>query len=179
MKIAVIGYSGAGKSTLAKRLALQFNLPLLYLDTVHFKPHWTERDDDESCEVIGEWMDQHADWVIDGNYLGLLQERRYEESDYIVFLDFPVRICLKRVKQRFKEYEGRSRESVTMGCEEKLDDEFIDWVKHGGRTKYKAAEYDRTEKRYGSKFVRCKTDADVDNFVNNLDKIISMKESVK
>lgn len=168
MKIAVIGYSGAGKSTLAKRLALQFNLPLLYLDTVHFKPHWTERDDDESREVIGEWMDQHADWVIDGNYTELLQERRYDEADYIVFLDFPVRLCMKRVKQRFKEYEGGSRESVTMGCEEKLDDEFIDWVKHGCRTKYKVAAYDRTEKRYGDKFVRCKTDADVDNFVNNL-----------
>ncbi|MCH5278435.1 MAG: AAA family ATPase [Christensenellaceae bacterium] len=168
MKIAIIGYSGAGKSTLAKRISEKFDIPLLYLDTIRFKPHWTERADEECIEIIGDWMDEHECWVIDGNYKQLLQERRYDEADYIVFLDFPKRVCWKRVKQRFKEYEGRSRESVTFGCEEKLDDEFIRWVKHDCRDKYKRAAYDRTERAYPEKFIRCKNDADVDAFVEKL-----------
>ncbi|MDD6799347.1 MAG: (d)CMP kinase [Firmicutes bacterium] len=40
MKIAVTGYSGSGKSTLAKRLSEEFGTPLLYLDSVNFKPGW-------------------------------------------------------------------------------------------------------------------------------------------
>ncbi len=172
MKIAIIGYSGAGKSTLAKRLSQQFGLPLLYLDTIQFKPHWTERDEDESREIISGWMDEHSDWVIDGNYAQFLQERRYSEADYIIFLDFPARVCLKRVKLRYKEYEGRSRESMTMGCEEKLDKEFLDWVKKGCRTKYKLAEYERTERQYPDKFIRCKSDSDVDNFIEVLNRFM-------
>lgn len=176
MKIAVIGYSGAGKSTLAKRLSVQFKLPLLYLDTIHFKPHWIERDDEESCEVISDWMDGHSSWVIDGNYESLLQQRRFDEADHIIFLDFPKRLCVKRVKQRYKEYAGRSRESVTMGCEEKLDDEFLDWVKSGCLTRYKAAAYDRIEKAYPDKFIRCRSDADVDNFVEVLARLAPLSE---
>ena len=37
MKIAIIGYSGTGKSTLARKLANFYKLPVLHLDSVHFK----------------------------------------------------------------------------------------------------------------------------------------------
>lgn len=171
MKISIIGYSGAGKSTLAKNISKRFSLPLLYLDTIHFKPHWIEREDDESIEVIGEWMDAHDSWVIDGNYQNLLQERRFEEADHIVFLDYPARICMKRVKKRFKEYEGRSRESITMGCDEKLDKEFIDWVKRGCRDKYKKAAYERIAAKYPDKFIHCKCDKDAEEFMDRLSKM--------
>ena len=169
MEIAIIGYSGAGKSTLAKRLSKQFGLPLLYLDTIHWKPNWNERDDEESCEVIGDFMDEHASWVIDGNYKKLLHERRMDEADYIVFMDFPVRICLKRAKQRYKEYQGRYRESMTYGCEEKFDAEFRRWIKKDGRDRYKKAAYERIGIKYKDKFIRCKKDADVEAFVKMLE----------
>ncbi len=168
MRIAIIGYSCSGKSTLAKRLSKEFDLPLLYLDTVHWKPNWNEREDNESCEVIGDFMDEHESWVIDGNYKKLLHERRMEEADYIVFMDFPARICMKRAKQRFKEYEGRTRESITYGCDERLDSEFKRWILHDGRDRYKKAAYERIGIKYKAKFVRCNNDADVEAFVEKL-----------
>ena len=168
MKIAIIGYSGAGKSTLAKRLSKQFDLPLIYLDTIHWKPNWNEREDAESCEVISEFMDENESWVIDGNYRKLLHERRMEEADYIVFFDYPARVCLKRAKQRFKEYKGRNRESMTYGCEEKFDKEFKRWILKDGRDKYKKAAYERIAAKYPEKFIRCKKDEDVEAFVKML-----------
>lgn len=168
MKIAIIGYSCSGKSTLAKRLSKSHDLPLMYLDTIFFKPHWTKRDNAESCEIIGDWMDEHDGWVIDGNYAKLLQERRFDEADYIVFLDFPVRVCMKRAKQRFKEYAGRTRESMAFGCDEKLDSEFINWIKRGERTRYTKAAFERTKQRYADKFVHCKNDSDVERFIASL-----------
>lgn len=168
MKIAIIGYSGSGKSTLAKRLSEKFGLPILYLDTIHWKPNWNERADDESCEIIGDFMDEHSSWVIDGNYKKLLHERRMEEADYIVFMDFPARVCLKRAKQRFKEYEGRCRESMTYGCEERFDAEFKRWIKKDGRDKYKKAAYERLGIKYADKFIRCRKDTEVDAFVQKL-----------
>ena len=168
MKIAIIGYSCSGKSTLAKRLSDEFSLPLLYLDTVHWKPHWTERDDEESREVISDFMDENASWVIDGNYGRLLEERRLDEADYIVFLDFPARVCMRRAKKRYKEYAGRTRESITFGCDERLDKEFRRWILRDGRNKYKKAAYERKAAKYADKFVRCKNDRDVDAFVERL-----------
>lgn len=171
MKIAIIGYCGAGKSVLAKRISESLKIPVLYLDTIHFKPHWTERDDDESCAVISEWMDIHNDWVIDGNYPQLLQKRRFDEADNIIFLDYPKSLCVKRIKLRYRQYAGTNRESMTIGCDEKLDEELLDWVKKGCRTKYKQAEYDRIEEAYPDKFIRCKNDENAENFLEIVKKL--------
>lgn len=79
----------------------------------------------------------HADdgWVIDGNYTALLQERRLAESDRIVILAFGRWACLRRVVSRYLRHRGRSRASMTEGCPEKLDAEFIWWILHEGRSR--------------------------------------------
>lgn len=169
MKIAVIGYSGAGKSTLAKHLSKKLGIPLLYLDTIRFKPNWTERETEECIEIVADWMDERDSWVIDGNYRSILQQRRFDEADYIVFLDFPMLTCLKRVKQRYKKYKGMSRESMTIGCEEKLDKDFLKWVTRDCRNRYAKAAYKRTANRYPDKFIRCRSDKEVEAFVSRFD----------
>lgn len=137
MKISLLGYSGSGKSTLAAALGARYGLPVLHLDRVQFAPGWVERPMEEKLADVRRFLDAHADdgWVIDGNYTALLQERRLAESDRIVILAFGRWACLRRVVSRYLRHRGRSRASMTEGCPEKLDAEFIWWILHEGRSR--------------------------------------------
>ena len=152
MKIAIIGYSGSGKSTLAKRLAAQVGCLPFYLDTVQFAENWELRDRDEALLLVRAEMDK-PDWVIDGNYSGFLQERRFAEADEIVWLCYPRLICLARAIRRHIAYRGKSRESMATGCIEKLDWEFVRWILHDGRTRARVRRYRDVVRRYSDKTV--------------------------
>ena len=99
MKIAVLGYSGAGKSTLARALSSALPLPCLHLDQVHWLPGWTERAQEESRQIVEEFLEQNTSWIIDGNYSGLCLEERLEQADHIAFLNFPRLRCLWRTAE--------------------------------------------------------------------------------
>ncbi len=151
MKIAVIGYSGSGKSTLAARLAEKHGVPVLYMDTVHWLPGWEEREREEKCALVTAFLDENDGWVIDGNYKRDRYDRRMEEADKIVFLAFGRFACLRRVIRRYRENRGRTRASMTEGCEERLPLDFLLWVVHTGRTKKRRRVYYDTVKRYAEK----------------------------
>ena len=125
MKIAVIGYSGAGKSTLAKALGERYGAEVLYLDQVHWLPGWRERPADEEEKLAKAFMDSRSGWVIDGNYFRLEGERRFEEADKIVFMNFHRLSCLLRARRRYLACRGKTRESMTDGSAEKIDAVFV------------------------------------------------------
>lgn len=154
LKVAVIGHSGCGKSTLASWIAKQQGIPLLHLDQVHWLPGWVERPKEEERQMVREFLDSHDSWVIDGNYHSMEYERRMKEADRILFLDFPRLVCLYRAWKRARRYRGRTRDSMTEGCTEKLDLEFILWILYQGRSRKARKEYRRVMKRYGHKTVR-------------------------
>lgn len=130
MKIAIIGYSGCGKSTLAEKLSHQYQLPVLYLDTVHHLPGWQARPREETRAMVGAFLEAHSHtgWVIDGNYKRQHFERRMAEADHILLLRFNRFSCLLRAWKRYRTYKGKARPSMTAGCEEKLDREFVRWI---------------------------------------------------
>ena len=68
MKIVIIGYSGSGKSTLAETLARYYSIPKLHMDTLQFQPGWIDSDRDWMERQMKQFLSQHKDWVIDGNY---------------------------------------------------------------------------------------------------------------
>ena len=134
MKIAVMGYSGAGKSTLAKKLGRLYDCPVLYLDRIQFEPGWKERDREEAKRMAEAFLDENQDtgWIIDGNYAKFCQERRLEEADLIVFMDYTRRICLWQAVKRYLEYRDKTRESMAEGCREKIDWDFVKWILRDG-----------------------------------------------
>lgn len=134
MKIAIIGYSGSGKSTLAKKLSEIYNCPLLYLDTIQFEANWKIRDIDEGRLMVGEFL-KNDSWIIDGNYREFLQEKRLQDADKIIFMNFPRRICFPQAFKRYLNYKNKTRESMADGCNEKFDLEFIKWLLFEGRKK--------------------------------------------
>jgi len=156
MKIAIIGYSGAGKSTLAKTLATHYNTALLYLDKAHYQSGWIERDNQEALKMVEEFLDNNNTWVIDGNYSKRYFTRRMFEADTIIFLNYNRFYCLFKAIQRSKQYKNQTRESMSDGCIEKMDFEFIKWILIDGRSSRKRYWYKQIKQDYKDKLIEFK-----------------------
>ena len=167
MKIAIIGYSGSGKSTLAKKLSEIYNCPLLYLDTIQFKANWTVRDLDEGCLMVEKFL-KNDSWVIEGNYKKFFQEKRLQDADKIIFMNFPRRICFPQAFKRYLHYKNKTRESMADGCNEKFDLEFIKWLLFEGRKKSIKNHYNEICKCYKDKITIFRNNKDVENFLASL-----------
>ena len=164
MKTAVIGYSGSGKSTLAAKLAEQQEIKALYLDTVFWLPGWEQRDRAGMRDLVEEYLDSHTDWVIDGNYSKVLFERRIEEADRIILMQFSAIACLLRAWKRYRTYRGTSRSSMTEGCPEKMDAEFVRWLLWKGRTKESRDLLRGVREQYPEKVTWIRTQRQLDRF---------------
>jgi adenylate kinase family enzyme len=125
-RVLVIGSGGAGKSTFATRLAELTGLPLIHLDTRYWKPGWREPPKEEWGRVVGQLI-REAQWIIDGNYAGTL-EQRLAACDTVIFLDMSGVTCLRRVIWRWVRFRGRARPDMTHGCPERLTWEFVRWI---------------------------------------------------
>lgn len=167
MKIAVLGYSWSGKSTLAKHLASHYKIPLLYLDTVQFEANWEVRDRGDAIAMVTEFM-RNDDWVIDGNYIAFLQNERLKQADYIIYMEFSRWRCLWRAVHRYHMHKNMSRESMTIGCIEKIDLKFIWWILYEGRTAAKKRYYHDILSKYSDKSIVLKNQKQLDKFMVSL-----------
>ena len=157
MRIMIIGYSGSGKSTLAATIAEREGIPALHLDCVHWLPGWQERERSEETEILAQFLRDNGSWVIDGNYSSVLYSERCEAADKIIFLDISRFACLRRAMKRYRDNRGVSRASMTEGCPEKMDREFLHWLLIGGRTKKRRRKFTDTVKSYPEKAVVIKS----------------------
>ena len=168
MKIAIIGYSGSGKSTLARKLGERYGVDVLHLDAVHWLPGWQMRTREQKNSIVGEFLDTHDGWVIDGTYSKQHFERRMSEADKIIFMSFNRFACLWRVIKRYRTYRGRTREDMGEGCNEKIDFDFVLWVLFKGRTRKVKARFRDVVKKYGDKVVVLKNQRQIDRFEQEL-----------
>lgn len=122
-RVLVIGPCGAGKSTLAVDLGQKLHLPVFHMDQLNWRPGWVESSKDEILAKLQEIITTDR-WLIDGNYGGTLAER-LERADTVVYLDYPIRLCLWRLIRRIWAYRGRTRPDMTEGCPERFDLEFL------------------------------------------------------
>jgi len=168
MKIAIIGHSGAGKSTVAAKLAQYYQLPLLYLDTVKFLPNWQERDDQLILQQVGEFLATNEQWVIDGNYFNIHGEQRFASADLIIYLDYSRPRCLYQAWQRYRQHLGSSRPSMTPGCEEKLDLEFLTWILFTGRSMQRMRKFRQLQRQYTTKVLTFHGPKALNQWLSNL-----------
>ncbi len=170
MKIAIVGYSGSGKSTLAKFLSEHFSINVLYLDRVNWLPRWVERPKEETCAIVAEFLDGNESWVIDGSYKSVHYQRRMDEADKIIFLDFNRFVCLHRALKRRKEYEGKNRFSMTEGCPERISWQFFWWLVWTGRTRKRKKNFQALQKTYADKIVVLKNQRQLDGFRKEIEE---------
>lgn len=127
-KILVLGCGGAGKSMFAREMGERFALPVVHLDKLWWLPNWVKRDRDEFDKLLLQELNKPA-WIMDGNFKRTIN-LRLNRCDVAVFLDIPAEECLQNVYARAEEYRGKSRPDMAEGCEERVDEEFKEWVMH-------------------------------------------------
>ena len=121
-KIIVIGCPGSGKSTLSRELHSRTGIPLYYLDMMYWNADKTTVEKCVFHERLSGVMSQ-SEWIIDGNYGGTM-ELRMAACDTVIFLDYPLCICLDGVRQR----RGKPRSDMPW-IETEEDSDFIEFIK--------------------------------------------------
>jgi len=122
-RVLVIGPCGAGKSTLASELSGRLGLALFHMDQLNWKPGWVESSKDEIRRKLTA-ITAADRWIIDGTYGGTLSER-LARADQVIYLDYPISLCVRRLLTRISTYRGRARPDMTEGCPERFDLAFL------------------------------------------------------
>lgn len=121
-KILVIGCPGSGKSYFSKELHKKTNIPLYHLDNIWHNPDKSNIGDEEFYKRLDEILNKDS-FIMDGMYCSSL-EYRIKHVDTIFFLNYPLDLCLKSIKERV----GIKRDDMPW-FEEELDKEFEEHVK--------------------------------------------------
>lgn len=122
-RVLIVGPCGAGKSTLARALGPRLGLPVWHIDQLNWQPGWVEGTKDQLRAKLAEIVKGER-WLIDGTYGGTLG-KRLPRADIIVYLDYPVRLCVTRLVRRIWTWRGRSRPDMPADCPERFDLAFL------------------------------------------------------
>ena len=121
-KIIVIGCPGSGKSTVSRALHSKTGIPLYHLDMMYWNADKTTVEKSVFHERLSAVLAQD-EWIIDGNY-GSTMELRMAACDTVIFLDYPLDVCLDGIKER----RGKPRSDMPW-IETEEDAEFIEFIK--------------------------------------------------
>ena len=125
-RVLIIGPCGAGKSTLAATLGPRLDLPVYHIDQLNWRPGWVEGTVAELRARLNSICATDR-WLIDGTYGGTL-DVRLARADTIIYLDYPIRLCVARLLRRIWTYRGRTRPDMTADCPERFNATFLLYV---------------------------------------------------
>ena len=122
-KIIVIGCPGSGKSTVSRALHNKTGIPLYHLDMMYWNADKTTVEKSVFLERLSAVLEKD-EWIIDGNY-GSTMEWRMAACDTVIFLDYPLHVCLDGIQER----RGKPRSDMPW-IETEEDAEFIEFIKN-------------------------------------------------
>ena len=121
-KVIVIGCPGSGKSTVSRALHNKTGLSLYHLDMMYWNANKTTVEKSVFLERLSAVFEKD-EWIIDGNY-GSTMELRMAACDTVIFLDYPLDVCLDEIRAR----RGKPRSDMPW-IETEEDSEFIEFIK--------------------------------------------------
>ncbi|MBR6533336.1 MAG: AAA family ATPase [Clostridia bacterium] len=121
-KIIIIGCPGSGKSTFSRELHRLTGIDLFHLDMMYWNSDKTTVEKEVFLERLNRAL-KKDEWIIDGNYASTM-ELRLKECDTVIFLDYPLELCLEGIRQR----QGKVRSDMPW-VETEEDSEFIEFIK--------------------------------------------------
>ena len=122
-KVIVIGCPGSGKSTFARALHSKTGIPLYHLDMMYWNADKTTVEKSVFLERLSAVLEKD-EWIIDGNYSSTM-ELRMVACDTVIFLDYPLDVCLDGIRER----RGKPRSDMPW-IETEEDSEFIEFIKN-------------------------------------------------
>ena len=122
-KIIVIGCPGSGKSMVSRVLHNKTGIPLYHLDMMYWNADKTTVEKSVFIERLSSVLEKD-EWIIDGNY-GSTMELRMAACDTVIFLDYPLDVCLDGIRER----RGKPRSDMPW-IETEEDAEFIEFIKN-------------------------------------------------
>ena len=157
-KIIVIGCPGSGKSTVSRTLHNKTGIQLYHLDMMYWNADKTTVEKSVFLERLSAVLEKN-EWIIDGNYSSTM-ELRMAACDTVIFLDYPLDVCLDGIRER----RGKPRSDMPW-IETEEDAEFIEFIKsYNEQQKPKVLEL---LKKYGDKnIVICKSREQADALLN-------------
>jgi adenylate kinase family enzyme len=98
-RVSIQGISGSGKTTLGAALAQRLGVPHLETDGLVHQAGWRELPDAELRAAV-EPVIAGEGWVVDSDYRRKLGTLILERADTLVWLDLPLRVCVRRLVRR-------------------------------------------------------------------------------
>ena len=127
-KVLVLGCSGSGKSTFSVQLGELTGLPVIHLDALYWKAGWVSATEEEWDHIIDNLVELDT-YIMDGNYARTLNKRLID-ADTVYFFDYPRLLCIYRALKRRIIYHGKTRHDMAEGYNEKIDFEFLKWIRN-------------------------------------------------
>lgn len=124
-RIVFQGISGSGKTTLARRVAAALDVPFVETDALVHGPGWSETGDAELRELLRPTVEGEA-WVLDSDYRRKLGPYVMEHADTVVWLDLPLRVCMRRLWRRTIP-RIRTQQELWNGNRESWRAAFVGW----------------------------------------------------
>nr|GAT51404.1 predicted protein [Mycena chlorophos] len=125
-RVHIVGNAGVGKSTTGRQLAEILGVPFISLDTLHWKPGWTQATTAEFREKVENALAAAPNgWVVDGNYTAKLQDIVHARSTDRIWLDPPLLLYLPRLVLRTLLRALGLQEDCSPGCREQLSRAFF------------------------------------------------------
>ncbi len=122
-RIVIVGISGTGKSACGKYLAESALLPLHHMDAIIWGSHWIETPEDRIRSALS-GISSSEKWIVEG-WVDTYSTDIIQQSDIVLYLDYPGWLAALGGVQRWWAYKGKKRPEMPEGCTEGFDLGFL------------------------------------------------------